>query len=355
MDSARAVTAPLLGFLTWSSPVPTGGNVYDDRLTESLRDLGVEVQRHRVGGTWPADSERYRDQVAPALEGDRRWLVDSIVACAVPDLVLAAHDRGRPWTILLHSLLSTEIGLSAAERDRYRNLEAVALRAARRVIVTSQWAADDLRHRHPEVDVVVAQPGVLPAPLTAASDTGDRLLSLASMTPTKNQLSLIEALGRLTELRWSVRLVGGDRVAADYTATVRAAVAAGGLVSRVQMTGPLSGADLEQVWATTDLLVVTSLSETYGMVVVEALSRGVPAVVSAGTGAVEALGQVAGERPGAAIPPGQPDVLAQVLRDWLTDSDLRCRWRATALLRRDSLAVTTWADCARTVRTAMSQ
>ncbi len=322
--------------------------MYDDQLTRSLRDLGVDLRRHRVGGTWPSDAEQHRADVSPAVSGDRRWLVDSIVACAVPDLVLVARERGRPWTIVLHSLLSTEAGLSSAERERYRVQEAVALRGARRVIATSRWAADDLRSRHPAVDVVVARPGVLPAPLTAGSDTGGRLLSLASVTPTKNQLGLIEALGRLTDLPWSVRLVGGDRVVPEYTATVRAAVAARGLTDRVHITGPLVGAALEQVWAVTDLLVLTSRSETYGMVVAEALSRGVPALVSAGTGAVEALGEVAGVRPGAAI---QPDelVLARVLREWLTDPDLRRRWRAAALRRRESLALTTWAECAQTV------
>ena len=138
----------------------------------------------------------------------------------------------------------------------------------------------------------------------------------------------------------------------DYTSTVKAAVVARGLVGRVHITGPLVDAELEQVWATTDLLVLTSRSETYGMVVVEALSRGVPAVVVAGTGAVEALGQVAGVRPGAVIPPDER-MLAQVLRGWLTDPDLRCRWRTTARRRRTSLS--TWAECAKTVLTAMTE
>jgi glycosyltransferase involved in cell wall biosynthesis len=328
--------------------------VYDDELMGSLRDVGVDVCRHRVGGTWPADAGSRRADVAPALAGDRWWMVDSIVACAVPDLVVAARERGRPWTIVLHSLLSTEIGLLPAERERYRVLESAALLAARRVITTSRWAADELRQRFPTVDIVVAHPGVLAAPLTAWSGTGARLLSLASVTPTKNQLVLIEALGQLTDLGWSARLVGGDRVVPEYTSSVRAAVVAQGLAGRVLMTGPLVGAALDRVWACTDLLVLPSRSETYAMVVAEALSRGIPAVVSAGTGAVEALGQVAGLRPGAAVAP-DPGVLAEVLRRWLTDPDVRDRWRTVARLRRASLALRTWEACARTVVTAMTE
>ena len=53
--------------------------------------------------------------------------------------------------------------------------------------------------------------------------------------------------------------------------------------------GVLVGQALDQQWDIADLLVLTSRIETYGLVVVEALARGIPAVVSADTGAVEAL------------------------------------------------------------------
>ncbi|MDN5762162.1 MAG: glycosyltransferase family 4 protein [Microlunatus sp.] len=342
---------PTVGFLTWSSPVPTGGNVYDDRLTEALRALGVDVHRHHAPGTWPADAHRHRDEVAAALESPIPWLVDSIVAYGVPDLVVAAADRGQPLTILLHSLLSTEVGLSTEDRERYRALQATALQAAGRVIATSRWAADDLRRRYRTADVVVARPGVVPAPLAAGSPGAARLLSLGSVTATKDQLGLVEALGRIADLPWTARVVGGDRVHPDYTAAVHAAIRRLQLDHRVTLTGPLVGSDLDQEWEATDLLVLTSRSETYGMVVVEALSRGIPAVVCAGTGAVEALGAIDGTTPGAVVPAGDPVALAGVLRRWLNDSDLRRIWRTTARQRRETL--TTWESCARTALTAL--
>jgi glycosyltransferase involved in cell wall biosynthesis len=99
--------------------------------------------------------------------------------------------------------------------------------------------------------------------------------------------------------------------------------------------------DLDQKWHAADLLVLPSRTETYGLVVTEALARGIPAVVSAGTGAVEAL--EAGERasgtaiPGRAVPAGEPVALAAALRDWLTQPELRHAWRQAALARRDTL------------------
>jgi len=346
-----ASPAPTLGFLTWSSPVPTGGNVYDDRLAAALRDRGLDLRRHRAAGTWPAEADRHRAEVADVLRSPYPWLVDSIVACAVPELVVEANERGRPLTILLHSLLSTELGLTHAEQERYRALESGALAAAGRVIATSQWAADDLRRRYATTSVVVAQPGVDPSPLASGGRTAPSLLCLGSLTPTKDQITLVQALGRLADLPWTARLVGGDRVWPDYTAAVHSALTERGLQDRVLITGPLTGSALAQVWDDTDLLVLTSRSETYGMVVAEALAHAIPAIVCAGTGAVEALGETDGDHPGTTVPPGSPEDLATVVRTWLTDPELRRRWRATAERRRPTLP--SWTACADIVATAV--
>jgi len=340
-----------LGFLTWSSSVPTGGNVYDDRLTESLLAAGADLHRHHVRGVWPRDSEQHRAAVAAVLRSRPVWLVDSIIACAVPDLVAEATERGQRVIILLHSLLSSELGLSETDQQRYRALEAAALRAASRVVTPSQWAADDLRQRYGITDTAVARPGVEASPLTAGSPSGNRLLSLGSLTPTKDQLGFAAALSRVAQLPWSARLVGGDRVRPDYTAALRRSLRQQRLDSRIMITGPLTGSALDGVWADTDLLVLTSRSETYAMVVAEALAHGIPAVVTGGTGAVEALGQVDGIVPGTAVPAGDTATLTAVLQRWLTDQQLRDEWRAAARRRRDTL--TTWSDCAAIVLTAL--
>ena len=350
MASASRTT---VGFLTWSSSVPTGGNVYDDRLTEALQAAGTDLRRHRVQGVWPRDSEEHRAEVAAVLRSQPDWLVDSIIACAVPDLVADATERGQRVTVVLHSLLSSELGLSEPDRQRYRALESAALRAASRVVTPSQWAADDLRQRYGITDSVVARPGVDASPVTVGSASGNRLLSLGSLTPTKDQLGFVAALSWVSDLPWSARLVGGDRVRPDYSAALRQSIRQQRLDPRITITGPLTGSALEEVWADTDLLVVTSRSETYAMVVAEALARGIPAVVTAETGAVEALGRVHGAVPGTAVPAGDTATLSAVLQRWLTDAHLRGRWRAAARRRRDAL--TSWSDCAAIVLTALSR
>ncbi|MDT7575952.1 MAG: hypothetical protein QOH17_2285, partial [Pseudonocardiales bacterium] len=95
---------------------------------------------------------------------------------------------------------------------------------------------------------------------------------------------------------------------------------------------------LGRAYAAADVLVLASRAETYGMVVTEALARGVPVVASNVGGVPEALGQLAdGSRPGVLVPPGDAAALAGALRGWLVDRDLRQRLRSVARERRASL------------------
>ena len=80
-------------------------------------------------------------------------------------------------------------------------------------------------------------------------------------------------------------------------------------------------------------------AETYGMVVTEALARGLPVVAAEVGGVPEALGHGAdGTRPGLLVPPGDPAALGAALRAWLGDAELRSRLRRAARERRESLA-----------------
>jgi glycosyltransferase involved in cell wall biosynthesis len=113
----------------------------------------------------------------------------------------------------------------------------------------------------------------------------------------------------------------------------------GGLRHRVDLPGPRTGPDLDRSYAAADLLVLPSRAETYGMVVTEALARGLPVVAAEVGGLTEALGYGAdGIRPGLLVPPEDPTALGAALRGWLGDAELRGRLRRAAWDRRDSLS-----------------
>jgi glycosyltransferase involved in cell wall biosynthesis len=148
---------------------------------------------------------------------------------------------------------------------------------------------------------------------------------------------------------------------------VRAAVGGFGVDSRVRLAGELGGEEFDAEWKAADLSLLVSRTEAYGLVVPESLAHGLPVIVRAGTGAVEALHAGSrqgndeesgseGERvtlPGTAVElETDPTPLAGVLRSWLTDPVLRTKWRTAALAARERLPG--WEDTARTVLDAVN-
>jgi glycosyltransferase involved in cell wall biosynthesis len=226
-------------------------------------------------------------------------------------------------------------------------LEREALRSATVVVSTSHWAAGYLARRHRLRGVAVAQPGVEPADLVDGSDP-PLFVHLAALLPHKNQLGVVAALSRLKDLPWRARLAGAVDRDPGYAAMVQAAVNAARLTDRVEIPGVLTR---DAAWTGANLALLPSLVEAFGMVVTEALARGVPAVVTDG-GPAEALGHAAGGgRPGVVVAAGDTDMLTQVLGRWLTDTPHRDELRAAALSRRATLPG--WSTTARRIRLAL--
>lgn len=329
-----------LGFARWVSDAPSGGNLYDHELIAGLRAAGVEVVESRIGGFGPTVEPDDLDQLTAGLRAEPLSLVDGIAAGRAPQVVAAAVAAGHRVIVVVHHFGADDPKLDEETRNRYAALEGEALRAATGVLCTSQWAAGELARRYGLDDVGVAPPGIDPtdpAPGSRLTGGAPRILALGSLTPTKDQLTLVAALEGVADLAWTAHLVGSETVDPRYVLRLRAAIDSAGLDNRVVVVGARIETQLAAEWSAADLLVHPSRSETYGIVVLEALARGIPAIVSAGTGAVEPLG--AGRTPqaklaGTAIPPAQPAALASVLRRWLTDPVLAQSWRAAAMEQR---------------------
>jgi glycosyltransferase involved in cell wall biosynthesis len=186
--------------------------------------------------------------------------------------------------------------------------------------------------------VHVARPGVdaaRPAPGTAA---GDALLCVAAVTPDKGHDVLLDGLATAADLSWRCACIGSLVRDPAYAAGVRRRAQTNGLDDRVRFPGPRTGPDLARAYAAADLLVLASRAETYGMVVTEALARGLPVLAAEVGGVTEALGHAKDRtRPGLLVAPGDPAALGAALRAWLGDAELRGRLRRAARARRASL------------------
>jgi glycosyltransferase involved in cell wall biosynthesis len=317
---------------------PSGGNGYDRRIARGLAAAGWTVHLHEVPGSWPWPDGRSLGALAAvvgAISDGALVLLDGLVASPAPEVLSSEAGRLR-LVVLVHMPLG-----QGTTDDGAREREGTVLSAAASVVTTSAWARRALLELYslPSDRVQVAAPGVDPAELAAGTETAGALLSVAAVIPCKGHDVLIEALAPLAGLCWQCECVGSLERDPAFVERLRHRVLDGGMDGRVRFSGPQAEADLARSYAAADVLVLPSRAETYGMVIAEALARGLPVVAAEVGGVPEALGRSAdGTRPGLLVPPGDPAALRDALRTWLEDAGMRRRLRAAAGERRASLA-----------------
>ncbi|MBV9594791.1 MAG: glycosyltransferase family 4 protein [Actinobacteria bacterium] len=313
----------------------SGGNVYDRRLRDRLGALGWAVVTHEVQGIWPAASREQAPDLR-AVPDDSLVLVDGLIERGAPHAIAELGRRTR-----LALLLHTADGPEPDVLDRTRLVVTTSYWTARRLAETREMAG---------VRIAVARPGTDRAPLTTPAPDGSRLLCVAAVVPAKGLDRLIGAVTGLVDQSWTLRCVGPLDRDPEFVAELWSGLARDGCAERVEFTGTLTGRDLDVAYSQADLLVLASRGESYGMVIAEALARGLPVLASSLGGTAEALGlTAAGERPGLLVRGGE---FGSALRRWLTDAGLREDLRRAAAERRTTL--TGWDDTAATVAAALA-
>jgi glycosyltransferase involved in cell wall biosynthesis len=321
---------------------PSGGNTFDRVVCRGLADAGWKVQMHAVPGPWPQPDASSFAALAGAIRripDDAVVLLDGLVASPFPEVLVPEAGRLR-LVVLVHMPLGTGDHPGTTDASM-REREGAVLSAATSVVTTSAWARRVLLELYPLTGdrVHVAEPGADAADIAPGTATAGALLSVAAVIPGKGQDVLLDALAMLARLRWNCLCVGSLQRDPAFAEGLRRRVLDGGMEGRVRFSGPQTGADLARSYGAADVLVLPSRSETYGMVVTEALARGLPVVAAEVGGVPEALGHGAdGTRPGLLVPPDDPAALRDALHAWLEDGDLRRRLRRAARERRAALS-----------------
>jgi len=321
----------------------TGGYIYDRRIVLGLRALGLDVLVHELCGRFPLADEAARQSTRDALAAlppGGLPLIDGLAFAAVAALL---EQLPRPFVALVHHPLALETGLSVDQADSLAALEHRLLPLAERVIVTSHHTVEDVAaYQVPHARIGVVLPGTDPAPLARGSGgPGMALLCVASLTPRKGHLVLLEALAGLLDLEWHLICVGSPDRDPQAAQAVRATIARLGLDDRVSLVGEQDEAGLVPLYDRADLFVLASYHEGYGMVLAEALARGLPIVATK-------AGAIPGTVPpsaGMLVEPGDPAAFAGALRQIMTEPALRDLLSAGATSERERLA--SWADAVR--------
>jgi glycosyltransferase involved in cell wall biosynthesis len=316
---------------------PSGGNTYDRHLVRELDSQGWSARERAVTGFWDRPDEASfaaLEKTLRQIPDDAVVLLDGLIASTAPEVLVPQASRLR-LIVLVHMPL----GHRPPDDDLVRR-EREVLEAAAATVTTSAWARHRLIELYdlPADRVQVAEPGTEAAEAASGTETGEVLLCVGAVTFEKGHDILLEALESISALPWQCTCVGSlDRDPA-FAESLRRRALDRGLGERVSFPGPRTGAELDRTFASADLLVHASRAETYGLVVTEALARGLPVVAADVGGVPKALGEAAaGSRPGLLVAPEDPADLADALNAWLGDAELRSRLRRAAGERRESL------------------
>lgn len=304
--------------------LPTGGYGYDRRLIAELPSFGVGVKHVELPASFPdpspADCEAVRKGAA-ALPDNATLIIDGLAYGAFPkDLVDSLRQR---VIALVHHPLALESGLTDERKAALAQSERVALARADHVVVTSNATRRILEADY-GVDpsrLTVAEPGTDPAGRATGTGTPMQLLAVGTVTPRKGYDVLIDALEPLSTLDWRLTIAGAaDRDPAS-TEKLRRQIAGHGLEDRVTLAGIVVPATLDRFYESADVFVMPSLFEGYGMVLGEAMARGLPIICTTGGAAADTVPDGAAVK----VAPGDTAALSRALADVLSNRKQRAR------------------------------
>lgn len=365
--------------LLWVEPdlgTISGGLRYNQQLRAALGASGVQNPVLSLPGDrsapLTADGPGLAAQVASAAEQHDAGavVIDGLIGSACPELFTPAEPT-RILLVHLSAALAQELEAQQLEGaaspqtpdPEVFQREQLAVESAGHVITASRWSAEQLRRRYGREEIIVALPGVELSPETPTEQSSSarnpavqspapadqpipQLACVSAFLPVKNHRLLAPALEPLLDLPWELTLAG-PHSRSDYGGEVIEELRHR-LPGRVRSLGTLSPAEVAQLWQDTDLVLLPSAVETYGMVVAEACAAGVPSFIPAGTGAVEAAGEA-----GVVLDPQRPQDWTAALQQWLSSSEQRADLRERARRRRDSLP--SWEQAAQQFRVLLSQ
>ncbi|OPL13363.1 MAG: hypothetical protein AVO39_03595 [delta proteobacterium MLS_D] len=240
----------------------------------------------------------------------------------IPAGMAAREETGRPLVVHIHSLESDRSPLRINEY--IYGVERFGMLEADEIIAVSDYTKQKIIDQYgiPGERITVVHNAALQLPPAPRRDvqepTGEKtVLFLGRITFQKGPERFLEAALLVAEEDPSVRfLIAGT---GDMIGVMKERAAAAGIADRCLFTGFLEGADVTEAFAQSDLYVMPSDSEPFGITALEAISQGVPVILSANAGVAEVLQSCP------CVDPEDTECMARAILDILGDDDRRRR------------------------------
>lgn len=339
----------------------SGGFLYDRKLVNYLKRQDDEVQI--IALPWRSYLRHLGDNFSSSLlQRLEKGAFDILLQDELnhPSLFYINQRLRRrikyPLIAIVHHLRSSELRPSWQNRF-YGWIEKQYLATLDGFIFnshTTQQTVQQMDKTLPFKPYIVAQPGgdqfqasiseeeiaercALPAPL--------RLIFLGNLIPRKGLHTLLEAMLRLPSETCTLTVIGSLDVDRPYSRAIQRLIRQGGLKERVQLCGYLEAADVAQALKKHQVLVAPSSYEGFGIVYLEGMAYGLPAIGSTAGAAGEIITP---EINGFLIPPGDAPALAECIRRLERDRETLLAMSLAA--RRRYLAQPTWEQTTERIR-----
>jgi glycosyltransferase involved in cell wall biosynthesis len=268
-----------------------------------------------------------------------------------PAYVKPLRWRGR--TVLTIHDLSYEAfpeWFSAVHGARMRWIGRRSAREADAIIAVSEFTRNEIvdRYRIERERIRVIHHGIDPslreAPFTSEQELRDAIgmprpfvLSVGSIFERRYPMELISAFRHLTDLDLGLVIVGDDR--RKQPGNLEEHIAESGLSDRVRWLRYAKQADVLGLYRAAEALIHLSAYEGFGLPPLEAMSFGLPAIVSARGALLEVYGESA-----ALVHDEHPEAIAGVVRRVVSDHEYRTALVERGTDRVKSLGLSTCAD-----------
>ena len=322
----------------------SGGFRYDRKLVEGLRRAGDTVEVVEL--PWRSYPRGLLDSAHPQFRERLRVDVDVMLQDELAHPSLVGHNRDLPYPVvgIVHHLRASEGRrltplYRAVERRYLAGLDGVVCNSAATRDAVAALGVDPAASAvappagdrfDPGIDdeAIASRAASLRESDTAGGATdgstadGDadsaplRVAFVGNLAPRKGLDTLVEGVAR-AEAAVDLTVVG-RAVDESHAADVRRLARERGLGDRVRFAGRLSDAALGDVLRASHVLAVPSRYEGFGIVYLEGMSFGLPAVASRAGGANET---VADGETGILVDPDDPDAVARALDGLAADPD----------------------------------
>ena len=217
----------------------------------------------------------------PALIHDHGiWLPQNHITAAIArryriPRIVTIHGMLEPWA-LKHRAWKKCIA--------WHLFQFYDLKTATVIHATSEREGRTIKRILPHVPVIVIPLGVDAPKLLASTPKNTslkRALFLGRIHPVKGLVNLIEAWRRINCNDWTLVLAGNDD--SRYASTVQDNIEKYNLSSNIEWIGAVTGERKWTLYRESDLFILPSLSENFGIVVAEALACGIPVITTKAT------------------------------------------------------------------------